>query len=257
MSSECPTCGEDFETEMGMKVHHSSVHDESIATTVIVCEFCNEEFEVADSEVSNRTYCSRKCNQKSQIDRNSKDCEFCGEKFEFIPSRSPVCCSKECSNRYLSEEYSGKNSHRWKEKTKRDCHTCGKTMTLVDWELDDRVVCSRECYKVYLSEQYSGEDSWHWKENTEDNYGYEWIEIAERIRDENDRRCQVCGNENEDRKIPVHHIVPVSDFSDVSEAHFKENLVPLCDSCHQFVEYRWSTEEQIEAFNKDRDKFDV
>lgn len=254
MSSECPTCGGSFTSETAMKSHHKQKHGVSLAGFTHTCVECGREFQ---SEVSEREFCSMECLHEYQKDRKTEECEVCGRNFDVIKSRSPTCCSRECSDKYKSREYSGTDSHRWKGKTERDCSVCGDTMYLSEWELDRRVVCSRECYKEYLSEEYSGEDSWHWKDETQDNYGHEWDEIAENIREKYDSKCQVCNDENELRAIPVHHIIPSRTFEDEKDAHFEENLVPVCDSCHGEVEWVWGIEKQIEEFNRDPDQFDV
>jgi hypothetical protein len=42
-------------------------------------------------------------------------------------------------------------------------------------------------------------------------------------------RCQDCGVAED---IHVHHIKPIRDFEHSDDAHFVENLVTLCESCH-------------------------
>lgn len=47
---DCPSCDEDFDTEHGMKTHHSQTHGESIARVERECENCGEGFEVYKSK---------------------------------------------------------------------------------------------------------------------------------------------------------------------------------------------------------------
>jgi hypothetical protein len=44
-----------------------------------------------------------------------------------------------------------------------------------------------------------------------------------------DRVCQDCGRRS---GLHVHHIEPVRAFDDPADAHYLENLVVLCESCH-------------------------
>jgi 5-methylcytosine-specific restriction endonuclease McrA len=197
------------------------------------------------------------CLIDSQRESVQKECKWCGETFTTIPSSEQKICSQECAMEYMKESFSGKDSHFWKEKTEVPCEICGETMYLSEWELDRKVVCSRKCYSKYISENYSGENSWHWKGGREDDYGSDWDGIAENIREKYNRKCQLCGGKSERRKISVHHIIPVREFDDVSNSHFDENLVALCESCHSVVEQTFTLGEQIEAFNRDPDKLQI
>jgi len=62
---ECPTCGrDDFETERGMKYHHTRKHGESLSRVSFSCDCCGEEFERNQSEVNDSSeyhYCSLDC----------------------------------------------------------------------------------------------------------------------------------------------------------------------------------------------------
>lgn len=66
-------------------------------------------------------------------------------------------------------------------------------------------------------------------------YPGNWRNIAKRAR-ERDEECLRCGI-NPDRTLSVHHIIPVRAFDDPENAHFLENLITLCRSCHRKVEH--------------------
>ncbi len=131
MTSECPTCGDEFDSEMGMKVHHNSVHGESLVETS-TCEHCGDEYTV-DSGSRGR-FCSLECVGKAKRKRVEKDCKQCGETFtthEKRKDRATFCC-KECKDDYLRGE------------TKQFvCAQCGRTETRPEY--DKREHCCKEC----------------------------------------------------------------------------------------------------------------
>lgn len=60
---KCPTCGDEFSGERGMKIHHTRAHGESIAHTTVVCKNCDSEFQKKPcrAERVNDHYCSQDC----------------------------------------------------------------------------------------------------------------------------------------------------------------------------------------------------
>jgi 5-methylcytosine-specific restriction endonuclease McrA len=62
MSTTCPTCAESFDDETGMKVHHRSVHGESLAkTTTLECERCGENYKTHPNQAEVSRFCSNEC----------------------------------------------------------------------------------------------------------------------------------------------------------------------------------------------------
>lgn len=59
-----------------------------------------------------------------------------------------------------------------------------------------------------------------------------WKQKAKKIIAENN--CAICGESNK-LKLNVHHIVSYHLFEKPKDAHFDDNLICLCDSCHQNV----------------------
>jgi 5-methylcytosine-specific restriction endonuclease McrA len=52
--------------------------------------------------------------------------------------------------------------------------------------------------------------------------------------------CQRCGITTEEtgKSLDVHHIKPYREFNgDHKSAHHLDNLITLCNSCHQIVEW--------------------
>lgn len=87
-----------------------------------------------------------------------------------------------------------------------------------------------------MSQSTSGRQNPNWKGGYSRRYGAGWSVVRDRIR-ERDEVCQHCGHEGTDRRLEVHHIVPVRRFREtpgysIEAAHCPDNLVLLCRRCH-------------------------
>jgi 5-methylcytosine-specific restriction endonuclease McrA len=119
---KCPTCGDEFGSDRGVKIHHTMIHGESIAKETLICEWCSEPFE-----------------------------RYKGD----IRDGQSQCCSNECKYALLSERVSGKSHPRYtgeyekrqskywngvrKEIRDRDdyeCQECGTPESKLNRELD-------------------------------------------------------------------------------------------------------------------------
>ena len=74
----------------------------------LICEECNEEYEVYPYEEGKRRFCSRTCASRNYhrkvIKRRviTKNCEYCGEEFTRIVPHSkpdPKYCCTDCANK--------------------------------------------------------------------------------------------------------------------------------------------------------------
>lgn len=87
-----------------------------------------------------------------------------------------------------------------------------------------------------MSRSTAGADNPNWRGGYSHHYGSGWSVARERVR-ERDEVCQHCGHDGSERRLEVHHIVPVRVFRhamdlSVEDAHAEENLVLLCKRCH-------------------------
>lgn len=57
-----------------------------------------------------------------------------------------------------------------------------------------------------------------------------WKQISKKLLENN--KCLICGEDNK-FKLNIHHIINYNLFEKPKEAHFDDNLICLCDSCHQ------------------------
>lgn len=93
----CPTCGKDFETLRGMRVHHAKAHDEILPNCT--CADCQTEFYDPNSA---RVYCddcmpSRERTRDRWTYGNTEGtCIVCGATFLYYPSENPGQYCPDC-----------------------------------------------------------------------------------------------------------------------------------------------------------------
>lgn len=101
MSLKCPACGKEFETRLGMRIHHAKAHGESLVQ--VNCEICGKTF---PNYKGDRRFCSKECAGVyfSELYSSGKtaDCEVCGKEFHISPSHPRRFCSRECYLESLS-----------------------------------------------------------------------------------------------------------------------------------------------------------
>jgi len=90
-----------------------------------------------------------------------------------------------------------------------------------------------------VSEELSGENNPNWK-GGEKPYGKGWTEQKrESVYCKYDYKCQGCGitqkeyQNQQGRRLDVHHIIPARRFNNASKRNDISNLVPLCQRCHK------------------------
>lgn len=102
-----------------------------------------------------------------------------------------------------------------------------------------------------MSESTAGKENPNWRGGYSNRYGSGWSVMREKI-EERDEVCRHCGHDGSERRLEVHHIVPVRIFRrtpdlSVENAHDEENLVLLCNQCHGKADHgRIEFEEPIE-----------
>lgn len=87
-----------------------------------------------------------------------------------------------------------------------------------------------------MSESTSGERNPNWKGGYSRRYGAGWSVAREKVINR-DEVCQHCGHDGSERRLEVHHIVPIRIFHgenhlSIEDAHHEDNLVLLCNRCH-------------------------
>lgn len=229
------------------------------------CPICKKEFTVFKShlKVGEGIYCSRECADISKIDKITYKCKFCGKEFETYPymlkKNIGMFCSRECYDNarynteirqcklcgkefqtygslnkgkglvYCSQECSSKDKE---NKVIVKCYTCGKSMERILSKINSRNFCSDECYR----KGRSGKHHHAWKGGISfEPYCAKFNEeFKERVRNFFDRKCMLCGKEEDGKKLSVHH---VSYDKKVCCNEGIPMFLPLCVSCHTKTNY--------------------
>lgn len=95
----------------------------------------------------------------------------------------------------------------------------------------------------------NGELHHRWSGGHEPYYGPNWHTQRRKVRERDRDRCRRCGLEETDHRsqydetLQVHHIIPIRTFEDTTKANRLDNLVTLCQSCHNAVEPTNTTKE--------------
>lgn len=92
-----------------------------------------------------------------------------------------------------------------------------------------------------MSKSTAGENNPNWQGGYEYRYGEGWAPARSLVL-ERDEFCQHCGEDESNRRLHVHHIVPVRLFREtdglqLKDAHSLKNLILLCNRCHGKAEH--------------------
>lgn len=235
---ECPTCDKEVETEQGLRIHHTRVHDVTLPNRQ--CTGCGSWFYDPQSRLKFCDDCDANADEHNgnwQGAKETTDCEQCGSSFKYYPSEKPGIYCPNCVS--ASDEFLGEAYAKDAERVEKECEECGKVMTVLQSRLEsgNGRFCSRGCLGDWLSENVVGEQHHQWKEG-DTQYKGDWWEVRTAARERDDHECQVCGSVSgsDERSLDVHHIRPVREFGDPQDAHTLSNVVTLCRSCHRKVE---------------------
>lgn len=249
----CPSCEREFASERGVKIHHSSVHDESIAGIAHNCVICGEKFTTPPNREDAKccsvgcksVYQSRNITGSDNPNWNGGEaeieCVVCGDIFTDRSAHASwrKCCSKSCQQELQSGQITGENNPQWSGgDVKLECTVCGSEYTARQSNSDTSKYCSVDCKSEWESEHHSGSDSPRWKGGAHD-YGPNWFEQRDRALKRDNHQCQACSVTEKEHldehgeELHVHHIIPARNFGDDFERmNALENLVTLCRNCH-------------------------
>lgn len=251
---ECPTCGDTFVGQRGVRAHHAQIHGEKLRDTR-PCSYCGEETEITPPKNSEKEFCDRNCYAKWQSENEVGEnhpswkgglvpliCEQCGGEYKRKPSvvDDSRFCSKSCHNDWMAENHNGAD-HPVAKQSFITCEWCGEKQHRSPANVSEGdSFCSKECKGRYMSVNRVGENHPHWTGGRQ-TYGKGWNDKKKRkVRIRDQARCQECGRtepehlEKFGRKHTVHHIQKARDFDDPEERNAMGNLVTLCmGECHQ------------------------
>lgn len=205
----CPSCSSEFDSERAVKIHHKMKHGESLASKTTTCEIhgCEETVEYYPTN------------------KSGKVCPSCVSDGKNIWSVDTI------SNEKIKQKISTESE------IELTCHWCCDVFTDKDKSKKDRkTFCSKSCRSAYQSDKMTGKDNPRYidGESSGANYGSMWRSVRNETLERDNYACVICDSED---TLHVHHIIPVRSFDDICQAHYIENTVTLCASCHRCVEY--------------------
>lgn len=187
-----------------------------------------------------------------------KECETAFKESEWVGENHPswnggnvdlVC--DECSDTYDVKPAKAEDSQFCSDQCHQDsyyidvqCDNCGVSLertTFLATEKTEHNLCSDECYSEWWSEQQRGSNNTSYKtaggkvgiDAVRKSIGdVAWDRRARHVRERDEYTCQLCGEQDSDRDLDVHHIIPVASGG----TNDPVNLMSLCGSCHKTVE---------------------
>jgi 5-methylcytosine-specific restriction endonuclease McrA len=205
MSEACPTCGDGFENEVGMKSHHAQAHGESLV-------------------------------------RRESECKHCGVTFEWYPREAAKDEERRtCPECYEKGRRDDADDHPLTDKVSVECEYCGTPLNRCAYRVEKYgpQFCDIDCLGAHRSEYWRGEDAPAWRGGWEGYYGDKWEEKRALVVDRDEDECRVCERTASDvgRSLDVHHLKPVRTFNDPNDAHTLDNMIQLCPGCHKKAEF--------------------
>lgn len=229
----CPTCGDTFASDHGVKVHRKLSHGEAVKP-VLECDWCGNAFEVKPKREDTARFCSTKCHYAHKRG-GKKPPEDLLHRLHWEEELPALKMSDVLG-------YPRQTIERWMDDygIERRDQSAAEELKWEQMTAEERAHQVAEAHETTREAVKSGE--WHLQtDNPERNgYGAGWTdEKKEKVRAMYDRACQGCGlSESESlesfgTKLDVHHIIPAGHFDDPERRNSVENLVPLCRSCHR------------------------
>ena len=207
------------------------------------CYYCGKDFERHPSLVKQNNkhhFCSKDCEFKHRRKRSKQsklefvtiECNWCGQMLweisKALNKSDYNFCNDKCLNKWL-EDVKGVPSSPYKILLK--CANCGKEVER--WKYEEGrskyCFCNSECKYSFLKGRYAS----NWQGGISYKpYSEEWTEaLKERIRDRDNRQCQLCFKQEHElsRKLHIHHIDGDKQNCD------EDNLISFCINCHMKI----------------------
>lgn len=196
--SDCPTCGATFDTERGVKLHHTRTHGVSLTEEQRVCEGCGDSFTIQKSRLRNEVgnFCSPECAYSEG--REEVPCSFCGTVVE-----KPTFRTERYTNEYCS----------------RDCY--------FDHMREDQTRAPGWVDGRFFDPDYKRKYNGKFREIREEIYKRDGG-VCQGCGLSNEDHINEYGC-----RLHVHHIQPAATALNHDIAHEKHNLVSLCLPCHR------------------------
>jgi hypothetical protein len=253
---ECENCGDVF-SEYKYRINSDRDRDgtkycsESCAAEgmregkSVPCNYCGAMTYKSPSHLKNndRYHCSEECENKwrseymsgadspNRVSHVALVCDVCGSGYTVKPSKASESryCSRDC-------QFEGQRN----EVVTRQCSWCSDDITRkIHHFRGETAFCDTECKSAYLSKNRQGDANPAWKGGKRIVTRVRscisersWNKIAAEKRAEAGHKCENCGDAQPDRKLSVHHIIPLASGG----THEDWNLMVLCAPCHRRIE---------------------
>lgn len=168
----CPTCGKnDFDSKHGLKIHHTTVHDDRSLTvkeqTEFKCEQCGSTEQLPPNEAERRRFCSDECKNEWQSEAYANEggpgwnggkatiaCSYCGAVEERFPSHINEInfCSDSCESNWKSENRVGEDHPNY-SRVPTKCSWCNAELFRPRWRVKkfEHQFCDKGCQGDYFS----------------------------------------------------------------------------------------------------------
>jgi 5-methylcytosine-specific restriction endonuclease McrA len=168
----CPTCGkDDFDSEHGLKIHHTTVHNDRSLTlddrVEFECERCGSTKQIPPDEAERRRFCSDTCKNEWQAEEYTGEggpgwdggkvtvaCSYCGAAEERFPSHVNEInfCSDSCESDWKSENRTGEDHPNYNQ-IPVECAWCQNEITRPTWRVNkfEHQFCDVDCKGSYYS----------------------------------------------------------------------------------------------------------
>jgi len=231
--SKCPTCGNNFKSELGVKQHHAKVHGESLAGDLVECAGCGDEYRTPkwQNEKFERNFCSTECKSNGYNKQVEVVCEQCA--VEFKKKRS---LAEGVENHYCSNECKGKA---YRDRLEVVCDNCGDKFTRRRSNVKPYTnhYCGDECRVKHMrgmaDPKWNGGNTLHGI-LLRQMAGKRWRPAKRQYFEENKRECKLCGASESPNGsgLQLHHIIPIM----AGGVHEEELMMPVCQPCHHRVD---------------------
>lgn len=202
-----------------------------------ICSVCGKVFYVWECNIKEGRgkTCSPECRTQSRRTTVNAVCQNCGKEFQVWPSKLTQNRGKYCSQACMIEVrrsiYRGENHPHYVEKVIKKCLNCGKTIIISPHleKIGAGKYCSQVCH--FKHRDRTGPNGSFWKGGLSfEPYCYLFNEeFKERVRHFYGNKCVLCGANNGNRRLCVHHV----NYDKDACCNSSEKLfVALCNGCH-------------------------
>ena len=258
---QCERCGEPVTERADREVRFCSIrcaNQSRIKRKEKPCSECGKTF-LPPSNHPRQKYCCLTCRDEARTTRVEIPCSNCGEsvvrKINRVKRFETHFCSISCIKEYRSKHApSGADHPQYMERTEYVCGYCGSPVMRLPSRIRKHIFCDADCRLNWQRESgyMDRENSPTWLGGHEDGRGPGWSQARRSARKRDGFACQRCGKTTEDegRALDVHHIKPFRCFNgDYKAAHHLDNLITLCNSCHQTVEWESGARVSLRAID--------